>query len=381
MTEEAIVVHHKHSPSMLDKLERCPCYVKADTPDSDAARDGTLAHKAMETNNPNLILDEDLREHVLTCIAFRQQMREAYPEAVCYQEMTLSGSYNHGTADEVMIDYGRRLAILIDWKFGAVEVETTERNIQVLNYVLNLFSKVPEIDVVHAYIMQPRISREPVRAIRHKRDNGEIIQRIEGIIKRAEDPYAVPTPSPEACQYCGNKPTCPALNRIVESTTRSGLGFALPENFMIGIDRTPQEAAALYILAGVLDNDDTGWCKLMKKSVVERALRDPEYLAQLEECGLKMTGRQGNWSVKDQPGVLQELKSRGLADEELWECARLSVKKAVETLCERNSMLDAGCIMDEMALAGLCEQGEPVRYLRKVGKKRPDADRIIELTG
>lgn len=352
--------HHKFSPSQLAAFEKCPRFVKEDSEDSEAARMGTLCHSAIEQGRPEMIVDEDLRAHVLTCMKFAQDLKAAYPNATVTNEQKLAGTYNQGTADICLIAPEQRLAIVTDWKMGQMAVEHPSRNIQLWAYALQIFEMYAEVDECILYVLQPKLSPEPMTAVRLRRDNGEIMTRIERIIAAVEDPTSEPTPDPGTCLWCGAKATCPAIQRHVNMVLQRGVGLAIPDNYTLGVNCTALNVAQRHIICTVLE----GYIEQAKKVHAQWMIEHPSEAVP----GFRLQTRQGNWKVIDQPLLVGQLQARGMSMDEVLACAKVSPKQAVETLASSNSMLDAAQVMEELRNAGAVERGATSQFLVKTYK-------------
>ncbi len=128
----------------------------------------------------------------------------------------------------------------------------------------------------------------------------------------------------------------------------------------------PAQPVAVYLLAGMLYNDKHGWCKAVKKAIVKRALEEPSFMSAIESNGLKLTGRAGDWSVKDKAALLTKLRETGWSDADILECCTVNPTQLAERAADQNSMVDAAEFLS--SLPGV-EQGEMLQYFRRVGKK------------
>ena len=116
-----------------------------------------------------------------------------------------------GTADEIILFQAKKLARLVDYKFGYNPVEPADINPQSLAYAIGVIQKFKWVEVVEIYFVLPR--RNEVLSHTFTRDEiEERIERIALIIDRAESDDKELNPQTEACRFCGNRITCPALS-------------------------------------------------------------------------------------------------------------------------------------------------------------------------
>lgn len=347
--------HHKYSPSSLEILERCCHYEKSEM-DSDAAQRGTQLHAACETGHYESIVDEDDRTIVMKVLYTMQLLKDQYPDYIECKEIELDGIINHGTGDHFLLSPDHTHAVITDYKFGVVEVAPIEDNIQLGNYALNAFDMFGSLQRVTVGILQPEHSDEIQMYTYDKSEMGRVIRRIESIVERREHRELFPpTPDTKACLHCAAKARCPAMNAIVLDSARSAYGLALPTNWMLGTEKTPEQRAALQSIKPIM----TDWLELMGKE-------NAEYVRGGGTIdGFKLVSRAGNWTVTDQKKAHDWLIENGMSEEDLWQFVKINGKKAVEFLAGSNSMLDASSLITQIAT-----QGDPIQYLKADHKKK-----------
>lgn len=351
-------MHAKVSPSKMASCEKCARY-KSNPVSSDAAERGNRMHKATELNRPEMLAEQEDREDVMKSLLILQKLRAEYPDFKEIAEARLTGVLTYGTADRLFL--GERHAIVVDWKYGQLEVDMAVENLQLGCYAELTFEMYPYLDSVEVIIFQPAVSDEPDRHTYQKAEIGVIVQRMERTIARVEDPSTPPTPDAGNCRWCANKPDCEAFNALSAEVVRSTHGIPMPTNWLIGTEKTAEDRAKLHILATLLPD----WAEMMRKENAEAFANGQEI------PGFKLVSRSGNWRVTDEESVRTWLLKNGLTEHDLWQFAKINAKKAVEYLAEANSMRDAAEMMEELKTIGACDQGDRIQYLKKSFKKNP----------
>ena len=206
-------VHHKYSPSKLDRIAACPGSALAsegvETPDSQYAVEGTMLHGVMENylihGEPRVSapLSMDQAEIIAECCDYVDTVTAGCEWRKPEQRVKMIGSdfreLTEGTMD-VIAKMPDRLLIL-DWKFGYKDVDAD--TLQLKAYAAAA-AQTFGADVVEAHIYQPRAGKgKPIIFT----DIGALVQTIEGVIVEAERPDAAFRAGPH-CKYCAVKADC-----------------------------------------------------------------------------------------------------------------------------------------------------------------------------
>lgn len=209
--------HHPYSPSQLQSLEACPCYLSKESTHIRTII-GTISHKVTETGIDDARLSDDDAAAVAECMDFyekrRQLAHEVRNKAVTARAVELAKIDNvdtrlddwgkdmipkadkeipplveltetylpvddcvfddtvknpqtgetsklrvvattAGYVDRVVIAHSREYAELFDWKFGYWGVEKAENNLQAISYSIGLFKMYPQLDGVRFWFKQP----------------------------------------------------------------------------------------------------------------------------------------------------------------------------------------------------------------------------------
>jgi hypothetical protein len=211
--------HHPYSPSTLQSLEACPCYIgKQSAVVHERTTAGTRAHGVVESGeDDNRLSDEDAAA-AAECLDFvehhRQLFEEARARAVAARTTELWGmdlgpgqetydaqkfsekeipqvlevkeaylpvddlefrdwvpvlgpavgkyvdtkSTTAGYMDNSLIDHTGTHAKLFDWKFGNWPVEQADNNLQGIAYVLGLAKKYPKLNRFEFFFKQPHLN-------------------------------------------------------------------------------------------------------------------------------------------------------------------------------------------------------------------------------
>jgi hypothetical protein len=115
-----------------------------------------------------------------------------------------------GTADEIILFKDRELARLVDYKFGYGAIEPADINPQSLAYAIGLIQLYKWVNIVEIYFVCPRRNETLSHTFTRAEIEG-LRARIKLILERATAEEKQYNPNTEACRFCGNRLTCPAL--------------------------------------------------------------------------------------------------------------------------------------------------------------------------
>lgn len=174
----------------------------------------------------------------------------------------------------------QRAALVVDYKFGRIPVDSAEVNLQLRAYAVSVWQKtgVPRVGVA---IVQPRIERE--RRLTIAEYDGAILldarNEIYGIIDAASEPGAVRVAGEAQCRYCPAKIHCAEATQVV------------PEMAQMTI-HTPGDMVDTVTLEALLDK-----CGLAEKVIGEIKAEAKRRLSENPEIF------EGRWKLK--PGAKQ----------------------------------------------------------------------------
>lgn len=311
------------SPSVLEKLEACPSYTKSEFTQNEAAAEGTLMHKAVETNDTSILEREEQVEQVNRCIAVCDQiiMKMNPDEGKVLREFQIAVNEIKGTLDFAVLLNAKQGA-LVDYKFGRQPVTSAENNIQLQAYVLGLFLAFPELEEVEATLIQPRL--DVLSSHVYKRENaGSIYRRIENIVLRASLDAKEEVPSDKACLYCSRKAECKALSEVAH-TAGNNIGMNLPLVYNPNLLARPADRAKAQILSYILED----WAKQVRdanaKAVLERGETIP---------GFELRSRAGNTTVNETVNAVTKVaETYGLSFETILQACSLSATQLTDVI-------------------------------------------------
>jgi len=246
--------HHKYSPSSLERSYLCPFSVKGhDLPDVDNefSLEGTLLHRAVETKNLEGLNDEQI-ELVNKCINFLHPLTRGAWDVSFESKVEIYSNpdreiddkaeiISSGSIDCIILDAEENLNI-VDFKFGRIEVESPENNLQLAAYALATM-QAWDVKKCNAYIFQPRISDKPKMFT--FTDPEGLLETIKSIITNCDVKDPVINPGEKQCQYCKLKQhlKCPALKNELATIDKT---INLPE-------LSNEDLTKLYLRANIVD--------------------------------------------------------------------------------------------------------------------------------
>lgn len=235
------------SASAFGRLALCPgsFMMEKSCPNesSEAASEGTLLHAYMEqllTGEPwegtTLTAEQqELCERALRLLdGVKEKIMENYPDAsfslVSTEERRflsdwIEGGEYSGQWDALFevncTDFS--FMLVLDWKFGRVEVDPAEANRQ-LEALVPLVAQKSCDDLVshngiYAAIIQPRVAGPASVAFYDAEAIDQAEQRSLAVAKAAMDPDAPRYCSEDACRYCRAKAVCHEASAMVEQAS------------------------------------------------------------------------------------------------------------------------------------------------------------------
>lgn len=235
------------SASAFGRLALCPgsFMMEKACPDESslAASEGTLLHAYMEQlltgepweGTPLTAEQQELCERALRLMdGVKEKIMGNYPGAsfslVSTEERRflsdwIEGGEYSGQWDalfKVDAEFGEFLLVL-DWKFGRVEVESAEANRQLEALVPLVAKKEHNVNSIHqgiyAAIIQPRVAGPASVAFYDAEAIDQAEQRSLAVARAAMDPDAPRYCSEEACRYCRAKAVCHEATAMVEQAS------------------------------------------------------------------------------------------------------------------------------------------------------------------
>lgn len=319
--------HTAISPSKLKSLELSPKWIQDETQEEHPlTAAGTRMHEAVERNDFTGLSDEE-RELVDACVQYEMQFVADYSQTFSEIKLEITDDGIGGHADRILCDQELTQAILLDWKFGFNMQEDAETNPAAQAYALGIFRKWHTVEVVEVHYVYPRLSQ--VSTATYKRSDMPRLQlRIETIRSRVNSPDAECVPYPETCTYCGLKPTCAILHRmILPLATRYGKKHELTVSptWEPSAIKSPEQAGKMFQAMKVLE----AWVESARYHVVRYR----------EESGQEIPGttynvRSGKRKILNPLLAFEVAKEFGVTNEQFLRSVTVSVKDLLDVAAE-----------------------------------------------
>ncbi len=254
--------HAKLSPSALKAKSICSGFISDPTGDHKASERGTLGHKAVESENPDLCKDDKtLRAAVEKCLAYKKTM---IPGRTVLQEVKFPYFEQWGFCDLIAIkkDHAR----LLDWKFAYNFYEADSP--QFWAYSLGAWDMYPRVETIEVHVIHPFLDALDVKVFTRTEHYSEFQVKIKGVmakvyLNRPED-YVVTG----QCAWCGFAGECSKLAEIgVKVGQRYANKIEIPEdtNFHGSAVTDPNIMGLLVRLAPIVKKAAGGWGKAALK--------------------------------------------------------------------------------------------------------------------
>jgi len=355
--------HARFGPSSLHYRELCSFWKNDNTPGKDmsAADRGTKLHLATEIEDING-LDEDEQRAVLMCIDYINHLKSQRPNAKHLREVRLEVLDQFGTVDGLIID--GNYADLVDFKYGFRQVEEAETNPQMQAYCLGAFDRFPELETISVHIPMPGLGLVSRAVFTRSNDYKRLWMRVFTIIERAKSPTTY-DPSPEACEFCGNRASCQALSSKALVIAKGG-GMDLPSNLNALAISNPEDMNQLLKIAPVIEK----WCADIRTEGLRLQLEEG-----WEYDDFSLAERSTPRAVTSVSAAFDALKDE-MTQEEFIGCVKgVSIpsleevfsakaprgKKAQEALRLECLLRDAGVLKDEGKVIYLKEKRKPAK--------------------
>ncbi len=113
-----------------------------------------------------------------------------------------------GHIDWLTVIQSERTAFVVDYKFGRMEVEHATANTQLRTYVTMVRDEYPDIDTVHACIIQP-LNENDFHSVKYTTEHFESLKQwFFNVMLDAQAEDAPRNPSLEACRFCKARAYC-----------------------------------------------------------------------------------------------------------------------------------------------------------------------------
>ncbi len=264
--------HHPDSPSSLQSSEACPLFENQQN-DSQASRDGTLQHKAVETRDV-LLLDgnPDWEAAYTAAVAYEDRLVDEHvrrfgktPEVIREKYLPVGTDYAGPRSAESalkigVLDVGDWVGItggfpdiiivseffidIVDWKFGKVPVTPTKDNLQGQSYEVAAFQAWPNVQQVRVHFVHPHqgwSAAEHERKYVHTFERADVPPqelRIRTVIARKKaavrdleqkGSWAAAQPRMDLCLWCARAGDCKKAHSVIIQGASKHPDFIVPE--------------------------------------------------------------------------------------------------------------------------------------------------------
>lgn len=222
------------SASRMTRIFNCPASFKLnlmETPEtSDAAKEGTLLHRAMELSIKSKSpaeakelseIDEQLNDEQKTAIMFALKVVQPLTMRIDHftteRRLWANSKLFSGQGDLILFDKPEH-AIIIDYKFGHGEVEPAERNYQLAAMAVLIADNYREIKSVEAVIIQPRALERSKRITKCEYNERDIDSARVAITNACKEATATAQPRQKCgywCNYCPSAYRCKAAQEEI----------------------------------------------------------------------------------------------------------------------------------------------------------------------
>jgi hypothetical protein len=418
--------HHPHSPSSLQSSEAC-AHFENEQRESEAARLGTLQHKAAETRDLSILDDPahiaavnraiKLEDAFIERLTITDEVVVASPEAgeqltiqrvppqvvrekylpvdashiehehLVHDEYRAWAGVTGGYPDTVLIQPLTKQAVVADWKFGKEYVTPTCDNMQGKAYAAGVLEAFPEVDEVTVVFYHPHLEVDEFGEILSKdyythtftRDERKFIElQIRTFVARKKLAKAqglnnseIPqVPKTSLCLWCANKAKCRPLGALMVLGASKHKEIVVPELLNPTELSTPPQYAAAYRFA----NEFEALAKAVKRRVTDAATKDG---INLSGEGLEVARRRDP-SVENPAEIKRiALENFGVTETEFDACINIPITK-IDAAIKAKAPKGKGAptvraFRDEAQKAGALVMGEGYLFLREMKKEKSEA--------
>lgn len=408
--------HHPYSPSSLQNLEACPCYVNYGESKHERAIAGTLAHAVTESRKDDTRLGDDDAEAAAECMDFfdrrKQLMIEARERAVAkhesltqkvpevieireeylpvddceftdfrtveiidgqgrkifVREQMIVKATTAGYCDWALVSHNREYAEMGDYKFGFWPVEHAENNLQAIAYALGLFKRFPSLKVIKFWFKQPHLELT-MEATFRREQVAELYLRIQTVVARAREArsrgdFEMASPTVPVCNFCANLGRCTKVLKFACNVASKFYPLEIPAEITPSMVLDREQTTLALRLAQVL----AVWASAFKTQVTDRVLRQESVMP----SGYTLQSRQDREVVD--PAAFKEVTLKHLTQEEYSSVTPIPGFGAVEKLISDKSPRGSKKAAVEdfkktLEDSGAVKKSDPVVFLRAASGK------------
>ena len=323
--------HHPLGPSALKYIEICPSY-RSSSESSPAAEEGTLLHRACETNDLSG-LDDDQVTLVNSVLAYMKKVREGSTFVLKERKVNIElgvADVLFGSIDELIVFKDQKRADVCDYKFGRNPIEEADVNPQTLAYAIGAFQLFPYLDEITVHFIIPRRD-ELLRHTFTRADLEPMINRIKLIVERANAEPAQHNPNTEGCGWCAKRATCPALaDKLLPiakkySSSVDDFEIALLDKMDPALIDDPETIGKMKSVAQIIDK----WADAVNKRALEMAVEEGK-----EIPGFSLHFRSPSAKINDTQAAFDALQD-SLSPEEFMSACSVSMTGLTKALKEK----------------------------------------------
>lgn len=329
--------HARRSPSSYKYLKECPAYIPEKKTEEELHPNtlrGIAMHEAIRSGDMSSLDDKEVR-WVKWCQAERDRVSASLffanmPIERLKEDRVVISKKHHsfGYYDELwlqkMDEAGpEQVGLLFDWKFGWVEVDSAEFNLQGKGYAVGVFDKYPKLSCLSVCFIQPAIKKTTLTTFTRK-DLPKLRRGISSFLQKGEacdGSFAKRVEfckRGEYCLYCQRSKdlTCPLMSTTLKVIETRIKGLTLPAEF--NPDNLPTNPEELVSILKV-------------KTIIEKIFdATSDRIKELLESGVEVPGAQltyvnGRTNISDPNLAWKKAKEAGLTDEEITNCVSLSL--------------------------------------------------------
>jgi hypothetical protein len=378
-TPAAESTHAVTSPSTFKAREICASYLP-DEETTKAAERGSMLHlllqnhgyKATKAKEAKALVEGDEIQLQMVCDYIepfeKKNAKSRTARILREHKFDLSSLHipdcDKGTGDLLLLDIDAAHIDLMDYKFGWIEVDDAEDNIQLGIYVLGAFAENPWAKTVMAHILQP--ARDEVSTHLFTRDDvAPILLRAKTISERVRrEGGKTFNPVVDNCLWCDRKGTCLALHAMVLKASKQA-NLVVPDGVLVPEDfNDVANSGDVYDFAEIVIK----WAQAIKYHIIELSAAGNEI------PGHELRETNGKASIVDPCGV-QELLERdyGVPLADFLAVSNPSITAAQALVAKYADYGEKGKKSQEMRSAilgeGMVATGNPSRFLVRIKTK------------
>lgn len=414
--------HHPTSPSSLQSLAGCGYYVsRQDTKPHVRTVAGTKAHNAADKEQDDETLSDEDAAAVAECldyvadrkqelIEYAFQCRKDADEVIRKQQTNIElsnpddfegsvlevnepylpvddekftiGKFTFdattaGYVDKIILSHDRKLAHVIDYKFGMWPVTHARENLQGIAYALGVFKKWKTVQAIIVHFLQPHL--DSITAAKFTRaDIPEMYFKVCAVAARArearlevaKEEAAGGNPSfsgavchAPLCSFCGNLGKCPKALAIAIKTGNKFYPVEVPDDITPTKILDPHSTDLAMRLAMVVSTWASSFRNVITNRVIAGQADVPEgftIVSQAKRELVDMAGyRKQAIKIIGAKAFEETLQTTfGAVEEKVAEKAPRGLKKKIVEQFKRETE-ESGCVI----------RGLPVSFLKAVPKK------------